>query len=785
MPFKDNGAALQSGLAEREEMVAVKMKNVLKILSVVLAVLVLLLVLGVLFWLGPTAKALVERIGPKALGTPVTIESLSINPRKGTIDLRGFRIGIHEGFNRTNTWALANFHAAIDMRSLFSDTVVIHEIRINSPHFTYEQNQATDNISEFIRHIQAFAGIGPDEPKGNQTEEAEPVAEDGSEKKPRQVIIERLVITDMQMHLANTDDPQLDVQLGVEELSLSLTNGVVQLKHLTLSDPGLLSTPNVIELEAIAIQLDPDSIYSDRIVIEDVQVIKPYAFLEQNADTDTVGEFMRLIQTFIDKVAQLPEPEPSLAPEPKTEAAATSPKPPPFELRNLFVDDIQLKLLDTTRPNATPDARTMASIGSISVQLAEGRIQIKDITIPNPDESFTTTNLFHLASIGITIDPESIFSDQVVIEEIFVDSPEINLEQTETSSNVTELQKIIEGFIPPAPQAAASVPPPAPEEEQAKEPVPLAEQPLILETLVVTNFAVHMTSPPETNAPPTGAMKKISMKSLRPKGWFADGETNATITLVAFDRLSVEPLKGLIQITNLQIGNPSGFAHDHLATINHFRIDIDPASIQADTLLIEDILIDTPRIAYERQIATDNIKALQAFIEAATSRRKGHLGKADTAPEPEPSPAGETGGEKKVIIEHLLARHGMIKAKLSALPSAPIPLPTIERRDMGKEEGGVGMTDTLSNLGTLFYDSILEAVSSMAGFAGDTLKGAGSFTAGALGTLTGGTTDKLGKRLGLDKQPDETAGTEAVAEEPKEEKKRRLFKRRGSPGRHF
>ena len=767
------------------------MKKMLKIVFITLAALVLLLMLVVLFWLGPAAKAIVEKIGPKALGTPVEIEYLSINPHKGTIDLRGFQIGLHEGFNRTNTWELADFRIAIDMSSLFSDTIVIHEIRIDSPHFIYEQSRTTDNISEFIRNIQAFAGIDPAAPKEKQTEEAEPTAEDGSGKKTKQVIIERLVITDVQMHLANTDDPQLDVQLGIEELSLSLTNGIVQLKHLVLSDPGLLSTPNVIEIEAIDIQIDPDSIYSDRIVIEDIQVIKPHAFLEQNADTDTVSEFMKLAQTFIDKLAQLSDPDPSLVPpvlseaegESKAETPDTPPEPPPFALHNLFVDDIQLKLLDTSRTNAAPEVRTMASIGSISVRLVEGRIQIREITIPNPDESFTTTNLFHLASIGITLDPESIFSDQVVIKEIFVDSPKINLEQTESSGNVAELQHIIKGFIPPAPEASTSEPPGVPKEERAEEPVPLAEQPVILEALIVTNFSVHMLTPAETNAPPTGLMGELSLKNLKPKEWFAGSESNAPITLVAFDRLSIEPLKGLVQIDNLQIGNPQGFAHDNLATIAQFRLDIDPDSIQTDTLLIEDILIDTPRIAYERQISTDNIKALQLSIEAALSKRGDIMDEAEpeAIPEPEPAATDEPApAEQKVIIEHLLVQNGMVSAKLSALPSAPIPLPDIERSDMGKEEGGLGRTDALANLGTLFYDSIIGAVSSITGFAGDALKGIGTLT---LGTLVPTTDDARDTDASTDGFNEEVVEEEPPPEEKK--KKRRAFGGRRLPGRAF
>ena len=39
-------------------------------------------------------------------------------------------------------------------------------------------------------------------------------------------------------------------------------------------------------------------------------------------------------------------------------------------------------------------------------------------------------------------------------------------------------------------------------------------------------------------------------------------------------------------------------------------------------MLIRDILFDKPRIAYERKIATDNIKALQAEIKRAVSRRE-------------------------------------------------------------------------------------------------------------------------------------------------------------------
>ena len=132
-----------------------------------------------------------------------------------------------------------------------------------------------------------------------------------------------------------------------------------------------------------------------------------------------------------------------------------------------------------------------------------------------------------------------------------------------------------------------------------------------------------------------------------------------------------------------------------------------------------------------------------------------------------------------MIIEHLLVNGGLVRAKLSALPSAPIPLPNIEMKDMGKEEGGTSLAEATSNIGVAFYDAIIGSVSSATGFAGDALMGVGALTFGTLGNVTGLTSEAEGKEgvPAVDKA--------AQAAEPEEEKKsrRRLF-RRGT-GRFF
>lgn len=267
-----------------------------------------------------------------------------------------------------------------------------------------------------------------------------------------------------------------------------------------------------------------------------------------------------------------------------------------------------------------------------------------------------------------------------------------------------------------------------------------------------------------------------------------------TLSLLAFDRLSMEPLKGLIQIGNLQVGNPKGFANKNLVSVEHLRVDINPDSMMADTLLIEDILIDNPKVAYERQLSTDNIKALQKFIEGAVNKREESMdgeNSAQTASttnapiavaEDDANAANETAAEEagqKVIIEHLLVTGGIVRAKLSALPTAPIPLPNIEMTGIGKEEGGATLASASSKVYESLYDAIIGSVASVTGFAGDALKGVGSLTMGALGSVTGGATDGIQEGLGLDGK-----SAEPSAEKPKKEKKK-YQRRMRRPGSHF
>jgi hypothetical protein len=279
-----------------------KTMKVLKIFSGLLGVLVLAIILTVLFWLGPTVKMVAQTIGAKALGVPVEIERLSINPRKGIIHLSDLSVENPDLFGQSNAVSIASMDMAIDMGSIFTKTVVVHQVQINSPHFTYEQSPATDNISEFIASIQSFADIDPSAPP----EKTKPKKNKSKQKEPKKIIVESLQINDVQVLLANTHDSKLDIGAGFGRFSASMTNGMVRLDNVYVSNPGRLTSPNLFTLDEVEILMEPGSIYSSNVVIDAVNIGNPRLFVEQTADTDTFAELLKIATLLAGKDSDQP-----------------------------------------------------------------------------------------------------------------------------------------------------------------------------------------------------------------------------------------------------------------------------------------------------------------------------------------------------------------------------------------------------------------------------------------------------------------------------------------------
>ena len=163
------------------------MKKALKIMlwtfAVILA-LVLLLVLAIPLWLGPTIASVATKVAPEYTGTPFVLDSVSVNPYTGKYRITKLNLGNPEGYPVPTAFSVSNVFVDVEMSSLFTDTIHIREITINDPYVSYVSKDGTNNFEWIAAH--AKEKIGPQEEEEKEEEDKGP---------GKKVVIDRLTIS--------------------------------------------------------------------------------------------------------------------------------------------------------------------------------------------------------------------------------------------------------------------------------------------------------------------------------------------------------------------------------------------------------------------------------------------------------------------------------------------------------------------------------------------------------------------------------------------------------------
>jgi hypothetical protein len=138
---------------------------------------------------------------------------------------------------------------------------------------------------------------------------------------------------------------------------------------------------------------------------------------------------------------------------------------------------------------------------------------------------------------------------------------------------------------------------------------------------------------------------------------------------------SLSPLTGSGTLTGLAVGNPKGWSENNAFFLGRVSINLEPRSILADTIVINEIIIDQPEFLYETKFVSSNIKDLLKNIEAYAGAKK-EIGKEETGP------------PKKFIAKKLRLTNG--RATLGVgVAALPVPLPEISLDNLGVAEGGI------------------------------------------------------------------------------------------------
>ena len=106
--------------------------------------------------------------------------------------------------------------------------------------------------------------------------------------------------------------------------------------------------------------------------------------------------------------------------------------------------------VETVVPKVTG---TQVQLEDVSISMFSGKGTLSGLVIGNP-EGFQTDHAFALGTVRVDVALPSLFSDKIVIEEIYIDGPEVTYEAGLTGSNIGKIQENVEQFAgPPAEEA--------------------------------------------------------------------------------------------------------------------------------------------------------------------------------------------------------------------------------------------------------------------------------------------------------------------------------------------
>ena len=206
------------------------------------------------------------------------------------------------------------------------------------------------------------------------------------------------------------------------------------------------------------------------------------------------------------------------------------------------------------------------------------------------------------------------------------------------------------------------------------------------------------------------------------------------------DDVNFNVFGGKFEIKNLVIKNPEGYKTDQAFSLGHIFVDVKMGSLLSDVIEIDQVLIDAPEITYEVGLGNSNLNTILENVNSA-------LPSSDEEKKEEKKEEKE--GGKKVVINLVKVTNGKIgvSAKIAGGMEAPIVLPDIEIKDLGKKEGGISMVqaaavtlkttllsifDVLKSSGKLLLDGakaigegIVDGVKSIGDGAKDSIKSLG------------------------------------------------------------
>lgn len=142
------------------------MFKLLKYLIILVILLVIGAGVGLYFMVNKLIKDGVEKVASDTLEVPVTVREVKLSPFSGTGTIKGLVIANPEGYHTEHAFALDRIVVSLDVKSLFSDRIVINTLHVDSPSVFYEVGLGNSNIGTIKKNAMGEASDEPDDEEG-------------------------------------------------------------------------------------------------------------------------------------------------------------------------------------------------------------------------------------------------------------------------------------------------------------------------------------------------------------------------------------------------------------------------------------------------------------------------------------------------------------------------------------------------------------------------------------------------------------------------------------------
>ncbi len=147
------------------------MKKSIKIFLWVLGGLVGLVVLALLslpLWIGPTVASVARSVVPSYTGCGFRLESFRLNPFTGRLRLVEAHLANPAAFKQPEAFGVSTVRVDVAVGSLFTSTIHVREIAIEGAFVGYYSVNGTNNFAAIAANVQEKMGPGEDEEKDEQ-----------------------------------------------------------------------------------------------------------------------------------------------------------------------------------------------------------------------------------------------------------------------------------------------------------------------------------------------------------------------------------------------------------------------------------------------------------------------------------------------------------------------------------------------------------------------------------------------------------------------------------------